>query len=61
VFPEGSVLALAAAARLVLTQPRFAAALGEKGRLRAIDTFTWKKVAADRYRLYQEVLRAEGR
>lgn len=52
IVPEANVRALAAAARLVLGQPELAARLGTKARQRALDRYTWERVAADRYALY---------
>jgi glycosyltransferase involved in cell wall biosynthesis len=53
---EGDVAGLAAAARLLLAQPALAAELARRARARALERFTWERVAAGRYRLYQEVL-----
>lgn len=56
IVPEARPQALAAAARLLLGQPGLARALGERARARALDQFTWEKVAAVRYELYREIL-----
>ncbi len=53
---EASPPALAAAARLLLGQPGLARALGERARARALEHFTWERVAQARYDLYREVL-----
>jgi glycosyltransferase involved in cell wall biosynthesis len=58
IFREGNVRALAAAARLVLEQPGLGAELGRRGRARALEEFTWEKVAADRYAIYRELVGA---
>ncbi|HEU4323973.1 MAG TPA: glycosyltransferase family 4 protein [Roseiflexaceae bacterium] len=57
---EASPPALAAAARLLLGQPGLARALGERARARALEHFTWERVAQARYELYREVLEARG-
>lgn len=55
VVPEGNPRALAAAARLLLDQPALAAEFGQRGRERALQQFTWERIAAARYALYREV------
>lgn len=55
VFPEGNVHALANAARLLITQPNVAHQLGERARQRALEQFTWAKVAAQRHAIYKRV------
>ncbi len=56
VFPEGNVHALANAARLLIEQPDIARQLGERARVRALEHFTWAKVAAERHMIYQRVM-----
>jgi glycosyltransferase involved in cell wall biosynthesis len=56
IVPEASPRALAAAARLLIDQPAFARALGQRGRRRALELFTWERVADQRYQIYQELI-----
>lgn len=56
IFPEGHVHALARAARLLIEQPEVARQLGERARMRALERFTWAKVAAARHELYTRML-----
>ena len=43
------------AARLLITQPDVARQLGERARQRALEQFTWAKVAAQRHAIYKRV------
>ena len=56
IFPEANVRALAAAVRLLIGQPELAVELGRRARARALESFTWEKVAADRYTLYCDLM-----
>jgi glycosyltransferase involved in cell wall biosynthesis len=56
VFPEGDGGALADALRQLLHDPTRAAAYAERARTRALRTYTWQAVAAQRYRLYRDML-----
>ena len=56
VFPEGNVHALKNAARLLIAQSDAARQLGDRARQRALEQFTWAKVAAERHTIYQRVL-----
>jgi glycosyltransferase involved in cell wall biosynthesis len=56
VFPEGDGGALADALRHLLQDPMRAAAYAEQARTRALRTYTWQAVVAQRYQLYKDML-----
>jgi hypothetical protein len=56
VFPEGNVGALVDTLRQVLHDPARTAACAERARARALRAYTWQAVAAQRYRLYTDML-----
>ncbi|HEU5012776.1 MAG TPA: glycosyltransferase family 4 protein [Roseiflexaceae bacterium] len=61
VFPEGNVPALTNAVRLLIAQPDMARKLGEQARMRALEQFTWARVAAERHALYTTVCQTTAR
>ncbi|MBE3009582.1 glycogen synthase [Microbispora sp. NEAU-D428] len=50
--PEAFAAALAERVNTVLGDPRLAAAMGEAGRVRAIDHFSWRRIAERTHELY---------
>jgi glycosyltransferase involved in cell wall biosynthesis len=61
VFPEGNVPALTNAVRLLIAQPDMTRKLGEQARMRALEQFTWARVAAERHALYTTVYQTTAR
>jgi glycosyltransferase involved in cell wall biosynthesis len=59
IFPEGDVAALAAAAERLLAQPVLAVDLSSRALTRARAEFTWPRVAAARYHIYEEMISDE--
>ncbi len=60
VFPEGDVAALAAALERLGQDPTLRAAIGARGRQRALDQFTQRRIAQDSVAVYRQVA-ATGR
>jgi glycosyltransferase involved in cell wall biosynthesis len=56
VFPEGDALALADLLGDLIAQPALRRELGERGRMRVLETFTQERVAAATVAVYREVL-----
>jgi starch synthase len=56
VDPERFVADLAAAVNSVLADPSLAGRMGEAGRARAIDVFSWTEIARETLRLYTKLL-----
>ena len=54
--PERFVADLAATVNALLADPSLAARMGEAGRARAIDTFSWTEIARATHQLYQRLV-----
>jgi len=54
-FPGGDAGALADALEALLSDPQRAAAMGQKGRARAEDHFTWERIADQYFEIYRQV------
>jgi starch synthase len=53
--PERFVADLAAAVNTLLADPSLAARMGEAGRERAVDVFSWTEIARETHRLYRSL------
>src|SRR5258708_6570018 len=56
VFPEGDVAALTEQLRSLYDRPDLAACLGAKGRVRALERFTHRRIAEETVKVYRQVL-----
>jgi starch synthase len=53
--PERFVADLAAAVNTLLADPSLAARMGEAGRARAVDVFSWAEIARETLKLYRSL------
>jgi starch synthase len=56
VDPDAFVAALAATMTELITDPQRAAAMGQAGRRRAVERFSWSRIAEDTLSVYRSVL-----
>jgi starch synthase len=56
VDPDRFVADFAAAVNTLLGDPSLAARMGEAGRARALDTFSWSEIARETHQLYRQLL-----
>ena len=59
-FPEGDVSALKAALARLRDDPDLSGALGERGRKRVLERFTWDRIAGKTLALYRSMLNHEN-
>lgn len=60
IVPEGEVRALATAIQQLLSDPSLAATLAKKAHARALEKFTWERVAMQRLQMYHDVLHKDN-